>query len=139
MKEKIEKLMNAVREGKEICFAYVYPYGSEPAEEYIFEATPENMANFVGAHQYDAEEIVLTDILDRLIMNMRGGFIRQCPNQELCMKIIEHLAPIQMGETEAKDIGAVPRDALDEQYNSEAGMSMMQSEGRVNDGVRLFI
>ena len=58
-------------------------------------------------------------------MNTRGGFIRQCPDQELCMKIIEHLVPIQLGDEEAKAIGAVPRDAFDEQYNSEAGMSML--------------
>lgn len=125
MKEKIGNLINAVRESKEMCLAYVYPRGNKPVQEYIFESTPENMANFLGAHFCDAQEITLTDILDRLIVNVREGFIMQCPNQELCMKIIEHLAPIQMGETEAKDIGAVPRDALDEQYNSEAGMSMM--------------
>ena len=124
MKEKIGNLMNAVREGKEMCLAYVYPRGNKPAQEYIFESTPENMANFLGAHLCNAQEITLTDILDRLIVKAREGFVMQCPNQELCLKIIEHLAPIQMGETEAKDIGAVPRDALDEQYNSEAGMSM---------------
>lgn len=125
MKDKIGNLMNAVREGKEMCLAYVYPRGNKPVQEYIFESTPENMANFLGAYLCDAQEITLTDILDRLIVNACEGFIMQCPNQELCLKIIEHLAPIQMGETEAKDIGAVPRDALDEQYNSEARMAMM--------------
>ena len=125
MKEKIEKLMNAVQNGKDVCLAYVYPREHELAQEYIFEATPENMANFLGAHLHNAREVTLTDMLDRLVVNARDGFIMQCPNQELCMKIIEHLAPIQKGETKAKDIGAVPRDALDEQYNSEAGMAMM--------------
>lgn len=60
--------------------------------------TPEHIANFLGAHQFDAEKIILTDMPDRLILNTIGGFIDQCPDQDLCRQIISLLAPIQMAE-----------------------------------------
>lgn len=83
-------------------------------QEYVFDMTPEHIANFLGAHQFDAEKIVLTDMMDRLILNTIGGFIDQCPDQDLCRQIIPLLAPIQMGETEAKEIPMVTMEAFDE-------------------------
>ncbi len=34
---------------------------------------PENLANFIGARGYDAKKIVITDVLDRLIVNTCMG------------------------------------------------------------------
>ena len=81
--------------------------------------TPHNIANFLGQHQFDAEKIVLTDVVDRLILDTFGGFINQCPNQELCRQIIPILAPIQMGEAEARGIPMVSRDAFDDYCRME--------------------
>ncbi len=69
---------------------------------YAFRQTPSNIANFLGAHQFDVEKIVLTTIFDTLVLDTVGGFIMTCPNQDLCREIIKFLAPIQMGMAEAK-------------------------------------
>ena len=94
----------------QIGFAYLYPNDGSERKEFFFDMTPENIANFIGAHQYDAEKIILTDVCDRLVLETAGGFLDRCPNQELCRKIIPILAPIQMGEAEAKEISIVTRE-----------------------------
>lgn len=118
--------------GKEDAgYAYLYPLNGDVREEYVFDMTPENIANFIGAHPYDAEKIVLTDMLDRLILDTAGGFIMNCPDQELCRNIIPLLAPIQMGEREAEEIPMVSREVFDEygyledQAVTEAELGMM--------------
>ena len=72
--------------------------------------TPENLANFIGARGYDAKKIVITDVLDRLIVYTCMGMLDVCPDQKLCGRIIEYLAPIQLGEKEAGEILAVERN-----------------------------
>ena len=63
-------------------------------KEYMLALTPENLANFIGARGYDVEKIVITDVLERLIVNTCMGMLDVCPNQKLCGTIIEHFAPI---------------------------------------------
>lgn len=53
-------------------------------------------------------------MMDRRLLNTIGGFIDQCPDQDLCHQIISLLASIQMGETEAKEIPMVTMEAFDE-------------------------
>lgn len=98
-------------------YAYLYPRDGSPRQEYVFEMTPEHLANFIGAHPFDTEKMVFTDMLDRLILDTSGGFIMNCPNQQLCQQIIPILAPIQMGEAEAKEIPMVTREQF-EAYSS---------------------
>ena len=101
--------------GKENAgYAYLYPINGGCREEYVFDMTPESIANFLGTNHYTAEKIVLTDMLDRLILDTTGGFIMTCPDQELCRNIIPLLAPIQMGECEAEEIPMVSREVFDE-------------------------
>lgn len=114
MDEKDKKIIEEEILGKNHAgYAYVYPF-SGGRQEYVFDMTPENIANFLGVHQFDVEKIILTDMMDRLILNTVGGFIDRCPDQALCHRIIPLLAPIQMGEAEAKEIPMVTRDAFDE-------------------------
>lgn len=114
MDEKNQKIIEEEILGKgHAGYAYIYPFDGS-RQEYVFDMTPEHIANFLGAHQFDAEKIILTDMMDRLILNTIGGFIDQCPDQELCRQIIPLLAPIQMGETEAKEIPMVTMEAFDE-------------------------
>ena len=54
-------------------YAYIYPLDGGARQEYVLEMTPENIANFIGAHQYDAEKIILTEMLDNLILDTAGG------------------------------------------------------------------
>ena len=71
--------------------------------EYRFAATPQNIANFVGSRP-KAERIVLTDVLDRLLLDTRGNIIETCPDSELLEKVKHFLIPIQTGEIQAEPI-----------------------------------
>lgn len=116
MNEEDRKAVETMLENSEgrLGYAYLYPSDGGERKEIVFEMTPENMAQFIGAHPYDAEKIILTDMCDRLILETSGGFIDRCPNQELCQQILLILAPIQMGETEAKDFPYISRELFDE-------------------------
>ena len=123
MDEKDKKIIEEEILSKDhVGYAYVYPL-SGGRQEYVFDMTPENIANFLGAHQFDTEEM-MTDMLDNLILNAAGGFIMNCPNQELCHQIIPLLAPIQLGEVEAKEIPMVTMDAYNEYGSVNAELKM---------------
>lgn len=108
MDEKEERIIEEEILGRDHAgYAYIYPYS----------------ANFLGAHTYDAAKIILTDMLDKLILNTMGGFIDQCPDQDLCRRIVPLLAPIQMGETEAQEIPMVTMEAFDEYGRLEDEMA----------------
>ncbi len=110
-------------------YAYFYPNDGGNRQEYVFELTPEHLANFIGAHPFDAEKMVFTDMLDRLILDTSGGFIMNCPNQELCRQIIPMLAPIQMGEAEAKEIPMVTREQFEAYSRYEDEMATAAEYG----------
>lgn len=108
--EDIEKMLD----GNQVGYAYLYPLNSGERQEYVFDMTPENIANFIGSHQSGARKMVLTDMCDRLILDTEGGFVNNCPNQELCRSIIPLLSPIQMGEKAVEAFPIVTRKTYDE-------------------------
>lgn len=114
MDEKDKKSLKKKSSAKVMPGMHIFILFNGGRQEYVFDMTPEHIANFLGAHQFDAEKIILTDMMDRLVLNTIGGFIDQCPDQDLCRQIIPLLAPIQMGETEAKEIPMVTMEAFDE-------------------------
>ena len=75
--EQVEDLLYA-SEGR-LGYAYLYPNGGGAEKEFVFEMTPGNIAAFIGAHQMDAQKIILTDFIDllildtKLMMPMAGG------------------------------------------------------------------
>lgn len=127
--EDIKKVEQAI-DGFYVGYAYFYPNDGGARQEYVFDMTPENIANFLGSHQFDAEKIVLTDMLDRRILDTTGGFINNCLNQELCKNIISLLAPIQIGEKETTEFPMVTRE-LYEQYTDMEEQAVMEAEIRM--------
>ncbi len=129
-KEDIEMVEQWLKKDN-LGFAYLYLESGEARKEFMFEMTAENIANFIGAHFYDAKKIILTDMVDRLILDTIGGFVDRCPDQLLCAEIISFLAPIQMGEYEAEDFLMADRLLLKEYYalkdteDMETEMSML--------------
>lgn len=119
--DMVEKIMGTETMG----YAYLYPQDDGARKEYLIATTPENMANFIGSHFYDAQKMVVTDMLDRLIVETCGGFLDKCPDQKLCGEIVWHLVPIQMGEKEAGEILAVDRTQADEYWAMEDAAVMM--------------
>ena len=114
-KSMVEKILDTERAG----YAYFYPSDGGNWQEFFISTTPENMANFLGSHFYDAEKMIITDMVDRLILDTYGGFINTCPDQKLCAEIIPYLAPIQMGEKEAGEILIVTRAESDIYFAAE--------------------
>lgn len=113
--DMVEKIMDTETMG----YAYLYLRDGGARKEYLIATTPENMANFIGSHFYDAQKMVVTDMSDRLIVETCGGFPDRCPDQKLCGEIVKHLAPVQMGEKEAGEILAVDRTQADEYWAME--------------------
>lgn len=82
---------------------YAYVYQNEKCDEYRFADTPKNIANFIGDHSA-ADRIVLTDVLDRLLLDTRGNIIDTCPDKELLNKVKHFLIPIQTGEVQPEPV-----------------------------------
>lgn len=119
-KVKEEKsMMERIQDSGRVGYAYFYPNDGGKRQEFYISTTPENLANFLGIHYLDAERMVVTDIVDRLILDTIGGYIDNCPDQRLCREIIPFLAPIQRGEKNAGEIMMVTRDEADAYFLAE--------------------
>ena len=116
---KMKSMMEKIQDSGRVGYAYFYPSDGGQRQEFYISTTPENLANSLGSHYLDAEKMIITDIVDRLILNTIGGFINNCPNQRLCREIIPYLAPIQMGSKEAGEILMVTRDEADAYFHAE--------------------
>ena len=81
-KSMVEKILDTERAG----YAYFYPRGGGNRQEFFISTTPENMANFLGSHFYDAEKMIITDMVDRLILDTYGGFINYLPGSEVVFR-----------------------------------------------------
>ncbi len=100
-------------------YACVYDSGSGKREEYLVALTAENLANFIGEKGGKAQQITVTDVLDRLVAESRMGTLDSSPDQKLHREINQFLEPIQRGEKEAGEILAVSREAADEYFALE--------------------
>ena len=129
MDRKTIEMMGKIMDTERMGYAYVYPSDGKARKEYLIATTPENMANFVGSHFLDAQKMVITDFVDRLILDTCGGLIDTCPDQKLCMEINSHLAPIQMGEKEAGEILQLDRDQADAYFAAEDRAAAMAEYG----------
>jgi len=109
LREKVEKV---IEEGN-IGYAYFYPSDGSGVQEFVFSMKPGNIANFLGNHFLDARKIILTDQVDRLILDTYGGFVDNCPDKKLCAEVIRRLTPIQMGDVEAEGFLMITRDEYD--------------------------
>ena len=98
MDEKTRDMMEKILESDRIGYTYFYPLAGGDRQEFFISTTAENIVKFLSGHMFDAEKVIITDVLDRLILDTCGGFLNNCPDQDLCREIIPYLAPIQQGE-----------------------------------------
>ncbi|MDD3229976.1 MAG: resolvase [Oscillospiraceae bacterium] len=101
---------------------YVYPYEG-CRSEYWFEHSPSNIANFIMQHT-DAREIILTDTMDRKILNTIGEFIDRCPDQALLQQILPHLIPMQVGERQPQEFPVATDDEVEAYFAAHDEMEM---------------
>jgi Site-specific recombinases, DNA invertase Pin homologs len=88
---------------KELVIGYVYGLDGE-RQEYYFEKSSSSIASFIILKKENADKIVLTDTLDRLVLDTYGEFINHCPDQNLLQEITKVLVPMQMGDKEPSEI-----------------------------------
>ena len=119
MRSEDEQMIQRIMDTDTMGYASVYDSGSGKREEYLVALTPENLASLIGGKGGEARQITVTDVLDRLVADSRMGTLDSCPDQRLCRKINQFLAPIQRGEKEAGEILAVSREAADEYFAVE--------------------
>lgn len=118
MKQKDREMMEKIVDSESMIYAYFYPSDGSACQQFLISGTPENIANFLGSHFYDASKMVITDVADRLILDTFGGFINSCPDKNLLNDIKEFLIPIQMGE-EPGEVLAVSREIAEQYFFEE--------------------
>jgi hypothetical protein len=94
---------------KELIIGYVYGYDGEH-QEFYFENSPSGIASFIMLKKENADKLILTDTLDRFVLNTFGEFINCCPDQKLLQEITKELVPMQLGEREPAEIPIVSVD-----------------------------
>lgn len=119
MKSKDKQMIGRTIHTNTMGYAYVYPKETGNREEYMVALTAADLANLIGGKGTDVWQIIVTDVMDRLVVNTRLGMLDTCPDQRLCGEIIRHLVPIQMVEKETGEILAVSWDAAEEYFLEE--------------------
>ncbi|RJR13033.1 resolvase [Candidatus Parcubacteria bacterium] len=117
-KDKLAELLS-----KDLIMGYVYGYDGG-RQVYYFEKSPSNIANFIMLHKENADEMILTDTVDRLVLNTFGEFINRCPDQELLQEILKDLVPMQMGEKETVSIPVASEEEVQTHWDEEERKEM---------------
>lgn len=94
---------------KELIIGYVYGLDGE-CQEFYFENSPSGIASFIMLKKEHVDKMVLTDTLDRLVLDTFGEFINCCPDQRLLQEITKELVLMQLGEKEPVGIPIVSVD-----------------------------
>lgn len=123
-KEALAELLS-----KELIIGHVYGY-NVGQQCFYFENSSSNIANFIMLHKENASEIVLTDMLDRMVLNTFGEFINRCPDQNLLQEILKDLIPMQMGEKEPVSI-SFASDKEAQAFWDEEEKNVMEAEFRI--------
>ena len=110
--EQVQNVESILRSGN-VGYAYLYLQGREIPQVYAFSLTPENIANFIGQQMGQDTEMTLTDQLDLTVLTTFGGFIDKCPDRSLLQDVLQHLVPIQMGQTMAEEVPTVSMETME--------------------------
>ena len=94
---------------KDLIIGYVYGLDGE-CQEFYFEKSPSGIASFIILKKEHADKMILTDMLDRLVLDTFGEFINRCPDQKLLQEITKELVPMQLGDKEPLSIPIVSID-----------------------------
>jgi len=121
-KEQMGKLMDE----EDLGYACVYfKEDNGMHTDFVFPMTAKNIANFIGKYAFEANKIIMTDLCDSFICeSVYGGFLMNCPEQELCREIIPYLSAIQQGEEEPEEFPVATREEVDAFYDEEEEMGM---------------
>jgi hypothetical protein len=113
-KEALSELLK-----KDLIIGYVYGLDGE-RQKYYFEKSPFGIASFIMLKKEHADKMILTDTLDRLVLNTFGEFINRCPDQKLLQEITKELVPMQLGEKEPVSIPIVSAEEAQAFWRQES-------------------
>lgn len=125
MTQEDRKMVQDILDTESMGYACVYPRDGRNRKEYMISLSAGNLADFIGTYGLEADKIVITDVLDRLVVNTQMWFLDTCPDQQLCRELLASLAPIQLGEREPGQPLAVSRESADEYFREEDQMVTM--------------
>lgn len=134
-REEIQ-MLESVMDGWHVGYVYVYPICGGKRKEFVFDLLPENIASFIYRNRHEAVRIEVTDMLDRMILNIdtQGGDENQ--NREVCEKVARSLQAIIDGSAPA-EFAIVTKQlydqycALEEMAVMEAAITMLLKEAEV--------
>lgn len=104
---------------KDLIIGYVYGLDGE-RQEYYFEKSPSGIASFIMRKKEHADKMLLTDTLDRFMLDTFGEFINRCPDQKLLQEITKELVPMQLGEKEPVSILIVSAEEAQAFWSQES-------------------
>ena len=136
MTRKEIQMVENVMDGWHVGYVYLYPVSGGKRREFVFDLLPENIASFIYRNRYEAAKIEVTDMLDRMILNIdaQGGEGNQ--NREMCERVARSLQAILDG-SELVQFPIVTRElydkycALEEMAVMEATIAMLLREAEV--------
>lgn len=107
------RTVESILKAGNLGYARLYRSSDCSPEVYIFSMSPENVASFLGSHQFDCFKMILTDLFDRLILDTIYGFIDHCPDRNHLQQILPHLIPIQQSEESPKSFPMAAYDTFE--------------------------
>lgn len=107
------RTVESILKAGNLGYARLYRSNDCAPEVYIFSMIPENIASFLGSHQFGCFKMVLTDLFDRLILDTIYGYIDHCPDRDLLKQILPHLIPIQQSEEVPKSFPMAAYDTFE--------------------------
>lgn len=114
----MEKRALAELLSKELIIGYVYGYDGG-RQVYYFEKSSSGIASFIMLKKEHADKIILTDTLDRPILDTYGEFINHCPDQKLLQEITKELVPMQLGDKEPIGISIATEEEAQAFWNQQ--------------------
>lgn len=127
MSEEDIKMMQDIMDTEQVGYGYVYPYDGSKRQEYYLSTRPDHLADFIVRKGMDADQIMVTDILDRPIVSTYMIFLDRCQDEAFRRKLLKYLYPLQMEEKEPGTLLALDRKIAEEYFAMEdKGIVMLE-------------
>lgn len=119
MREEDIRLVERVLDADSAGYACIYPGDGGESREYMLATTPENIALLLDSHMGMADRIVITDMLDRVVLEAAGATIKGCSRLKLQADIMDQMIAIQTGAGKAGEALMVDKELAQVYFDEE--------------------
>ena len=88
--EERKQLFQAIP-GFDAGFLEVFPVDRYHSQQYILDLTVENIAGILRSWKGQSRKIIMTDMMDRVILETEGDNIIRCSNEEMTRQYIDYM------------------------------------------------